>query len=709
MIRVTSRIALVVFVLLSGLAWYSLYDYNDAQRLQQLDHTTYGTTFYLSGTQASKDDALRFFQRLSSDEGVSIDKVTAGLTDSAPSTVYSGVFYEDSFPVDQLRLESGRFPSDVDEFAASRESGDPHQVGTLFDFANNSPVTLQSLEAYFNKGGAVDGTYRIVSTRPIDTNAVLASIGGFFHIDTQSLLHRTMGQQTMVGAILPLSLFLIVLTVLVFVLLAIAYPISIARTIGIQKLLGWSNGDLWKAALGRTPRIAALSIVAVDAALLLIISPTDAMFAFSLVGIQLVAVALLVGASSVSLAVTRRLGAADMLKGLYPMKAPLVLGFILKGFMIATTTVLIAFIAPLFGDSLKNYSAQSAWQDNGQWYVMSRGASTAEDFESIAADDGRTEQAYGALYPLLNDTYQGVYAQGADAPPGGQYGYPHMIVNPNYLSQFPVYDQDGNQIAISEDEAARVVLVPASRADQAQAIADKELKIAQSGQEAAKRHQGGTAEAPHDVRAIIYRDDKPIFSFNTNAGASTGYYLDSPVFSIITEANIIDYERWNLMVDGADSPMKLSLNPRQKDDLEAYLADHGFADNHLTYVTLSDSLSEQFSLALSALGMSAAFLGAIFLVSTSADFFLAVVIVLAKRRLVAVERFLGYRFRDRYAREGVVLLVMYLLATVVVLAMSKSLLPVALVLVLLVLNAGIFAFFVGMREKKSFSDQLKEV
>lgn len=709
MLKNMTKIALLLIVGLASLAWYSVYDYNDTQRLDNLDVTPYTTTIYLNKTNDNSSTALQFFESLSKKYQLSVDKVTASSENGLLSKVYAGVFNPATYPLGQLQLIAGHFINNPDDIVASYATGSPHQVGSLFAFSATYPVKVLSLSSYYNQGGSVDGVYRLVSTQPINHDA-LQAVSEFFHIDEHTLLTPTVMQSVGMGALFPLSIFMIILLSIAFVLLALAYPVSIANDIGVKKMLGWSSGGIWKSILGIWPFIVAILAIVADGIAVLVLNAAYRPFIASLFGIQIGILVLFVGVSTISIAITHQLSVSNMLKGIYPMKLPLVCGFILKAFMIIITAVIVGVAGAPLQEVLRQHAAQSLWQAQGDLSVMTKPVLTTADAESMVSGNSQAMDPFASLYPLFNDTYHGIYVTSAKEDPdqAGNPGHYDMTVNPNYLARFPLCDTQGKEIVIPETETDRILLVPQSLAQSAPALAKQSLAIAQQGQALAQKNGESTQAPPQDIKTIIYKDDQPLFSFSLTAGADSGYLIKDPVISVITEKNSIFFELSNIAVGGIQSPMKLPLSPTQTTDLETYLAQHGFADYHLKFVTLANALAEQAAASNGALGLFGSIIAGLLIVSVVVDLFLAVVIIIARKKVMVVQRCLGYSLFTRYHREAAVFVVLYVVAVLIVLFQAHNLISLILMLCLFIFDIAAFLLIATIKERKSIHDQLQE-
>lgn len=716
MLKKLLAVVMALCLFLTGCAFYLFYGYTDSQRLHDIDRTPYNIDFYLKDTTVAPRQALVAFQKAADDYGVSIEKVTSDFDDNVQGQVYSGIFTAATYPIDQLGITQGFFPQASSQFLATYRSNDQNQTGSLYDFAGDDRIKVESLQAYYDRTGRVAGTYRIVSTEPFDNVSAMNDIAAAFNESSEALLQKTTFGVTLMSVYFPLIVGAAVLVLLVFALLMASMPVLRMKAIGVQKLLGWSNLEIWVSSLRSMPLVAAASVAATDIALLAIAREYSPGFVVELLAAQMAVFVVLILVTSLSLLVIRSYKADSILKQSVSAAAPRTLAFVLKAAFAVFLAAFAVFIGPNITIVAKDYQGQQQWMEYGSYQVMSSATTTGEDLDSIASGDARMQDKYAQLYPMLSDQFGGIYASSSDYPltgPGGSPvpgSYQTMTVNPNYLKEFPLKDEQGNDIRVDESDDKRVVLVPQSRAGEAASIGQQELKKIQSLNDSFLQHAGdGKGKRVYEVQAIVYQDDHSLFSFSDKVAANTGYLLTSPVVDVVTDANISRVEAGNLSIAGVDSPLKFKLDAAGLARLQQQVDQGSLADSDLKFDTLENTMADEIAQAQNALSALLTLYAVVFAVNLVASFFLFSVVVLANRKLLYVEKLQGLSLAYRFRSVFVVFGAFYAVGLVAVLLFTQgNLWAASLMLSIAVLDALVSILIVRFLETRNTTLQLKE-
>ncbi|OYD09037.1 hypothetical protein [Paludifilum halophilum] len=271
----------------------------------------------------------------------------------------------------------------------------------------------------------------------------------------------------------------------VTLLLLIYYIFNSAKRVGILKMHGVSNLRLWWMVVGRLISVV-VGVTTLGSVLfaLGLYKPTTFVFQALLQLGQ--AYLLLMILSLFCYGYISTIKVSQTLKNRKDTRSIFVLNMVLK--------VICAMVLVLIG--LETYSlvtdlrtqqermdAQQGqldhWRRMEDYGVLEayRGHTAAYTVQELAAEDPRIDQALYKLYPFLNalgSVYidAGEYEEEALLSDPNDNGILSIMVNPNYLKAFPVYDQDGNPVQISEEATDWVVLVPEQYRDREEAIRD---------------------------------------------------------------------------------------------------------------------------------------------------------------------------------------------------------------------------------------------
>lgn len=712
-IKVLLRIFLVFVILFSGCVFTFVYDYYDKVRLGSLDSTNNNVEFYVRNSTIAPEKALEGFSEISEKHGVSIRKLTQDYIDGDTYTYYSGVFHEQTYPINQLQILYGHFPASSSQFLASYETFETNQVGTIFDFGQSDHIVIQSLQIYYSEKGLVDGTYQIVADVPFSSVDVINDISSLVGQDREDLLLQSVFSALLPGNEMIYFGVALVIAIITFLLFVVASAILHIKQVGVQKLLGWSNFAILRYVLAGMPVTSVLTIVIVDFFILVLIKNWSIDFLISLITLEVLILLGVFALSLVSTMIIKKQGVNEVIKRSTSPRPIISTAYGLKiGFLILLTLFILQ-ISPVLAEIEKESSAQSLWMDNGEYYVLSEVGLAEGDYDSLASEDTGLDDKFTSLYGYLNLELGGIYAYTEERTTAtnpyeiGDNIFYKMTVNPNYLAQFPVRTTDGEEIIINEDVKNRILLIPASLSNETDRY--KEYIMADLNglnQVYSKRH-GIDNVNPLNVETIIYDDRNPVFSFNDSAGIDTNYEVDSPIFNIITESNVLLGEKAWIQTSGVNSPFKLNLNGDKKYKLEEYIEKSSLAENRLRFDTIYNCMAETISIYQTALYIMTALLIFVFIAGLIASLLLATVIIFSTKRRIFVLKTLGASMLYTYRSEIIISCLLYAAMLITISLNSNSLVAILISLPVIAVDAGITYFLIYILEKRSIVAQLK--
>ena len=710
MARISLRLILMAAVIMAAVICYLYYDYLESQRVEHIDATQYTTEFYVAGSTVPANNVLEGLADLSERYQVSVVKTTYELHDGIQRVVYSGVFYENTYPIEQIGIVKGSFVSSSDEVLASYDSGMAEQSGKLYVFGGNRELLIQSLERQYAEKGHIDGRYHVVSTRPYDGVSLVKELSNIFKIDSDSILRRTMFSQSIISGLVPIMGAALILICLVFSLVAASVPITNVKEIGIQKLNGFSNLDIWWRLLQGPLFSAVITGVAFDFLLLMWVKSYAQEFLVWLIISQAITVVVFTGVASLSILVLQKLKVSDIVKKSVSMRAPLVMSHFLKAVLFLFLGIVVVAGAFNFDLVVKEYENSNRWGRYGNYMVFSSVQLSEDDIDSLASGDTRLPDKFASLYSALNTQYGGIYATSSDYPSAERIGlkYQTLTVNPNYLEEFSLYDSDGQQIIIPESEKNRVVLIPESKSSEKEALSVSVLELAQSARDADFARRGLSAPQENlQIRIILYRDTDLFFSFNPNIASESGCQMASPVISVVTEANILESEKHSLLISGIAAPLKFKLNDAQAAKLRTFLSTGTVAENQIKLDTIENCLAENIGHARDAIMFFLAAFLLVFAVGVLSSVLLLLIWMVSKGKWFYVARLHGLSIYDCFKYEGIFLCVLYFVVLIVAAIISKAHPITTFLLAMAVMDITILIAVLKHLESKNIAALLK--
>ena len=146
---------------------------------------------------------------------------------------------------------------------------------------------------------------------------------------------------------------------------------------------------------------------------------------------------------------------------------------------------------------------------------------------------------------ILNQDYKGIFS---------------IRVNPNYLKEFPLYDELGNQVVIDEQTKDRILLVQAQYKEFEREILDffeeNQWLTYEFDQNNFSKE---TSFEPKEIKIIWLKNNQSIFSFNPDVYKEENNMISDTIVEVITEYNSFPTERWGILGGGSTDPLKVKL------------------------------------------------------------------------------------------------------------------------------------------------------
>lgn len=303
-----------------------------------------------------------------------------------------------------------------------------------------------------------------------------------------------------------------------------------------------------------------------------------------------------------------------------------------------------------------------------------------------------------------------------------------MVVNPNYLEEFPILDAGGDPVSIAESEKDWILLVPESRRADEEAIRDhwRSTRCPDEGdlEDMDLSIFGRTVDDPpsdQEVEIVWIEDGQEVFAFNPEVGADGDGCVVDPIVEVVTLSNSVGFDRANAVTGSLDGALKVKVEEGGVEaTYEAYrplLEELGVDDSLKQLASAEDAvfwLLQGFRdvQARLVLKMGALLVASAFLAVQSAALLFEV-----NARRAAVKRMYGYGFFGREWPTLAAFVAVWAAALSGALAFSGELMPEVLtadaqtaglaVAVLVAVDAVAFLVALAAAERRRTADVLK--
>lgn len=578
---------------------------------------------------------------------------------------------------DSFRLQSGRFLTNNETLAgtayvSTQASSDAEQVGYLTDLGSNDRVFIRSLHSAFDSLPTAGGYYvecgksascdEFLGTLAKDLNT-LAHTDRFGAADFQSSARAFGGLETNSASVLQALTYVLVFFIAILLVYRQMYE---AKRSGVLQLHGYGTGAVWFRVTGALVATASLvSGTAVVLACLVVPGATqDFIGAVALTLMKLTLIVLL--ASLLTCFYIRRVQVSAAIKNWKETKLLFVTSTLLKAAFTMVLVVATAGMWTQFTEIQRQRALLGDWQSTSQYGIYYPTSVGNDLIELQTGRTGPTEAEVYDLYPVLNEMGSVFidstsFEPSALAQPVPLGGFRSLLVNPNYLQNYPVLDDSGQPVVISEDDADWVVLAPASLKDRSAELVDYYTNARTGGSAGqgiaqAERSQFGrtvpSSLQDQRVRIIWTADQQRVFSFNPRVAPSDGNTIDEPIIQVMTLANSAGVDRSNMITGAVGTGMKVKLANGSTSDtqkqLQPLLQDLKLDDNLLHLVTMNDYALQQVQYLQDGIRNIALTVAGLFLTMLALSFQCLTLTFERYSRQIVVRRLFGIPFIQRY-------------------------------------------------------------
>ena len=616
------RVIIALLMLLSAAATATVFVNTDNAQLQAMQHAAVkvGQPFTIPGDPRLADPVKMYaaLRAAAADARVNVFRTSVGYTlDGRPQVTQYALLTTNTHLFGAFSLRAGRWlgPEDADHperFLSTTQTGSPDQVGVLGDFGGNDLVAVRGLRNAFDSL-PVAATYDVESTDKSSSDRFLSSLaqassqlaGGPGLFTAASFMGGNdsfAGYASEFAPILNAVQYVIIFFTALFLAFQVLHD---AKKAGVMKLHGFGVVRVWFAIAGRLILISLVTSEGI--ALLATRFVPDTTFEFTIsVGITIVRTfAVMLVASIVACAYVARANISNSIKNRKDTRGVFAANTLVK---IACSVALIAVGAGLW---LQYANAAAARQQFGNWDrvrgfgIFSPTLVGNDLVEAETGGSGTTAAEVYDLYPALNDrgalyvdanNYEPV-ALAESFPPGA---YRSIVVNVNYLKQFPLRDDSGRTIGIGENTTDWVVLAPSRyRSQQAEILAyfQADRSGAAHAEQAVFGRPAPASVAHQGISIIWMQDNQAVFSFNPLVYRDHGNNIVDPFIQVMTSANSLGIDRANMLSGGGGTAMKIRLlggdTVRTLQDLLPTLKRLKLDDNLPYLVTMDEYVSQQ--------------------------------------------------------------------------------------------------------------------
>lgn len=334
---------------------------------------------------------------------------------------------------------------------------------------------------------------------------------------------------------------------LILLLTFIFYLVSQTKAISIMKLNGYTNKQIKNNIL----TLLYIKVFIVTNSLLIIASlaiyDNSIEFLFEFIFKNLIAfmISFLI-LEIICSAFIQHIKITYCIKGKKPLNIIIVVNLIFK-------MVVSVIVVSIGSNLLLNLQDISMKQENlNNWKTASNYGVfypilTGDDTSKLRTGEAVLDVPAYNLYSYLNTELKAIYVRSdnysidnmQDASDSGGY-IRSMRVNTNYLDEYPIYNETGEKISVSNNNTSTVYLMPEKYKENEQEFKEYFERERKDFHNIHTDYYGQTARpAIENIEFIYTKSNQEVFSFNTKVFPENNNVILDPIIQVMTEGNIL--------------------------------------------------------------------------------------------------------------------------------------------------------------------------
>ncbi|PQF22953.1 hypothetical protein CUS89_09595 [Enterococcus mundtii] len=685
-----------------------------------IELTSNSTHFFIKDSDISIDDQLSEFASLSKKYNATFIRSDI-LTENGKTYIYkSGIYSTNYFDQLGIKLASGKIPASNNEFLANYNTEDNNQSGRISNMFSDKKLIFGTLQDFYTKNKmSVNGSYTLISESK-DSADILNQISTVFKIPKDELLKATYEQAYGQGTIYLLVLVLSIIIMAIFCLMSAFYPIAKLKEIGVMKLLGFKDIDIWIKLNKVILLIPALFYICTLPIQSFIIPDSNLSYFLELTLVELVVFVLAWVFSLVMLIIIRRYNLSDILKNFFNLKFSLYFSYLLKFFVFVAVVAVIPLLATELNTLHKDLKAKDLYEQQKHYLTLSKFNYVDDEFQESLQGKGKLDSKLINLYKELDTSadiqYVSVSNINATVFNGAKINtskfkdiefddsddYLIMSANENYMKRIQFKLPTPSSKIYSETEMT--YLVPEYLKKDFEKT-EFFIRI-----QLASLLSDNSFENIEDIpiRFIFYpNNENEIFSENIEMIGNNKTFIKNPIIFCINN-NTINTSSMFLKNSPLSNPLRIENTKENKLAISEAIINNNLENNSIQFENiLSTGFAQELLISQSSVGIWITILCLTISVSVLASYYIILIILASKRKEMIVSRLLGYTFYDRYRNEIFYFFSIYIFGLIEIVILNKQILSMLAYLLLVSIDIFIIFLMVTRYEKGTLSAGLK--
>ncbi|MGX7141784.1 hypothetical protein [Enterococcus saccharolyticus] len=708
----TITVIMSLILVVSSLVFTLYYKEKDINNIENIGRLNNSFEIYIKNSKMNANQGLTTLESIARKYDASIIRTDEIYRNNILTIYKSGIFAENYFETLDINLRSGRLPNDKDEIIATYKTENSNQVGLINDMFNDTPLVFGPLQAFFKDNNtSINGKYTIVVE---DKESFLNSISTEFDLDKADLLNIPYFKEYKQGVIFYILIGIVAILVLLLMMVIFFEPLSNLKLIGVLKLQGFTNLHALRI-LTKNQLIIPIILLIMSIPIHFFLIPNVTIeYLVYLIFLQILILIFYNACLLFSLIIIDTYKLSNMIKNYFNTKLTLYFNYLCKFIIFTILILIIPSVSSGINMLIENLNVQSIYEEQKKYVTLSNYEYTGNEFQE-SLDNNRIlsnkvlnffktlEKNSDAEYmfsekllpidldPINTKEYKDIHFKSND--------FYHVVqANWNYINKFNLINKN-NIISNSFN-----LLVPINQKSETKKIEAFIKPHINSYIEESKRYTS-IDEIP--VTILYYYEDIELFSNNIELIDDNKGLLNNPIILLMDEYSLTANNS-RLLDSAISNPLKIINTENHLDNIQKAITQHNLEDNNLK---LTDAFSAGYKTQLDQIKISTSVMIIVLLlflcISSLSSFYISLITIITQRKELLVSRFLGYSFLDRYKRQIVNVLIIYIFGTIESIVLGVSILSLIIYLTMLVLDFSILSFMLKKQDSLLLSTSLK--
>ncbi|MCC0782625.1 DUF1430 domain-containing protein [Clostridioides sp. ES-S-0108-01] len=582
---------------------FSQYDSEKANELNNLE-STIASPFSIpnDGVLSSGKEMYQIIKKVSNNMNVNIYRTCIKANKNGEFEYVKYILINnkstDFFKSIDIDNFSKRSNLEGNKFYDTENTKSKNQIGLIKDFGNNDKISIYDFNKLY-ENFPVAGTYSVELSDGISMSDFLSNLSTEINKNLNTNLKRSdlIAEETdeiqnkKANFLFQLCTFI---SAIVSILLIIFIIFNNSKQISIYKLHGIKDKSIWNDLFQKYINVSCFLFILFSVLISLFFGlPRDFI---SIVLFKQILYFILF--SIISFVFYMYMSGCNINMNLKNKNSDIIIVIFNYTFKIVVVFILVTNCISLISNidtlnyKLENLKNWNKVKDYGAIYPVLVGNDGLEKSET---EINATEKLYnllnkkGSIY-IKSNLYEDDREKDKDFD-----GYFTLVVNPNYLEKFPIYNISNEKINVDENDTNWIVLIPEKYKYEKEKImkyiidSRKSIYDYEIDNFTGKKYDSILSQK---IKIIWTKNDQNIFSFNPDVKKQNNNILKNEIIEVMTEKNSYPNEKYGIWGGGNTDPLKIKLKDNDAEktykSLLPYLNKWSLSDNYTTLINSNE-------------------------------------------------------------------------------------------------------------------------